>query len=132
MWEGMGGESLILNTLATSYPMFTFLNFHQKNETAFIFTKEIPLKMNRTKKKVRQKTEIAFNFIRKIPIKIFTFNFIWEIPLKIKNWNRLQFYKRIPFKIFLPSILYENSFENYFNAPSILQKKSLEIFQEKK
>ena len=28
----------------------TFLNFHQKNETAFIFTKEIPLKMNRTKK----------------------------------------------------------------------------------
>ena len=39
----MGGESLILNTLATSYPMFTFLNFHQKNETAFIFTKEIHL-----------------------------------------------------------------------------------------
>ena len=54
-----------------------FSQFSPKNGTAFIFTKEIPLKMNRTnKKKVRQKTEIAFNFIRKIPIKIFTFNFI--------------------------------------------------------
>ena len=31
----------------------TFLKFRQKNETAVIFTKEISLKMNRTKKKVR-------------------------------------------------------------------------------
>ena len=28
---------------------------------------------------------------------------------KFKNWNRLQFYKRNPFKNFLPSILYEKS-----------------------
>ena len=33
-------------------------------------------------------------------MKYFTFNFIKEIPLKFKNWNRLQFYKRNPFKIF--------------------------------
>ena len=48
---------------------------------------------------VQQKVENAFDFKGEIPIKNFTFNFIWEIPLKIKNWNRLQFYKRIPFKI---------------------------------
>ena len=50
----------------------TFLNFHQKNVTAFIFTQEILLKneSNQQKKKARQKTEIAFNFTREIPLKM--------------------------------------------------------------
>ena len=47
----------------------TFLNFHQKYEIAFNFTKEIPLKINRTKKKVHQKIELTFSFTKKIPLK---------------------------------------------------------------
>ena len=58
--------SAIYSPLKTNFSeiplIWHFLNFHQKNEIAFNFTKEIPLKMNRTKKKVHQKIEIAFNF----------------------------------------------------------------------
>ena len=39
-------------------------------DTAFNFTKEIPLKLNRTKKKVYQKIELTFNFTKEIHVKI--------------------------------------------------------------
>ena len=39
------------------------------------------------------------------------FNFIREIPLKIKNLNRLQFYKRNPFKIFGLKFYMKNPFK---------------------
>ena len=76
--------SAIYSSLKTNFSeiplIWHFLNFHQKNEIAFNFTKEIPLKMNRTKKKVHQKIEIAFNFLKENPFKIF-----WPSILKEKS-----------------------------------------------
>ena len=51
-----------------------------------------------------QKIKIVFNFPKEILLRIFVFNFNKEIPLKFKNRSCLQFYKRNPFKNFLPSI----------------------------
>ena len=41
-----------------------------KKKIGFNFTKEIPLKLNRTKKKVYQKIELTFNFTKEIHVKI--------------------------------------------------------------
>ena len=38
-------------------------------EPTFSFTKEIPIKMDRTKKKVHQKIELIFSFTKEIPLK---------------------------------------------------------------
>ena len=48
-----------------------------KKKIGFNFTKEIPLKLNRTKKKVYQKIELTFNFTKEIHVKIskIAFNF---------------------------------------------------------
>ena len=46
-------------------PLKIHLNHKQ---IGFNFTKEIPLKLNRTKKKVYQKIELAFNFKKEIPL----------------------------------------------------------------
>ena len=39
-------------------------------QIGFNFTKEIPLKLSRTKKKVYQQIELTFNFIKEIHVKI--------------------------------------------------------------
>ena len=44
--------------------------FPPKIEIALNFNSEIPLKMNRTKKKVHQKIELTFSFTKEIPLKI--------------------------------------------------------------
>ena len=58
-------------------------------DTAFNFTKEIPLKLNRTKKKVYQKIELTFNFTKEIHVKIIRnkknqpWNLVSKIPSRI-------------------------------------------------
>ena len=53
------------------------------------FTKEIPLKLNRTKKKVYQKIELTFNFTKEIHVKIIRnkknqpWNLVSKIPSRI-------------------------------------------------
>ena len=44
--------------------------FPPKIEIALNFIYEIPLKINRTKKKVHQKIELTFSFTKEIPLKI--------------------------------------------------------------
>ena len=44
--------------------------FPQKIEIALNFNQEIPLKIDRTKKKVHQKIELTFSFTKEIPLKI--------------------------------------------------------------
>ena len=111
---------------------FTFTSLHFTSlftHNAFNFTKEIPLKMNRTKKKrftkklkspsflkrkslwniftfnftkeipLNFKSEITLNFMKKIPLKICNLQFYMKIPFKI-ILTHLQFYKRNPFKFF--------------------------------
>ena len=45
--------------------------FRPKIEIGFDFMKEIPLKMNRTKKKIDKKIELTLNVEREIPLKLF-------------------------------------------------------------
>merc|ERR1712212_373886 len=61
---------------------FEFPPFSAKIELTFDFTKEIPLKMNRTKKKGSPKNSNHLQFYKRNPLKFFVFNFTKEIPLK--------------------------------------------------
>merc|ERR1712208_112947 len=59
------------------------------------FTKEIPLKLNRTKKKVYQKIELTFNFTKEIHVKIIrnekksTLNLVSKIPSRIVKLEKI-------------------------------------------
>ena len=55
---------------------------NQKIEITFTFTKAIPLKINRIKKKVHQTIENAFNFRREIPIQKIYLQFYMRNPLQ--------------------------------------------------
>ena len=65
-------------------------------------------------------------------MKYFTFNFIKEIPLKFKNWNRLQFYKRNPFKIFCLQFYMKNPFKMYSTRLQFYKRNLFKKFSEKK
>merc|ERR1711947_22314 len=88
-------------------------------KTSAGFTKEIPLKLNRTEKKVYQKIELTFNFTKEIHVKIrqkkinpeILPQIYREIPLqnfyKEKSLQNVvafqksrEFYKGNPFKFF--------------------------------
>merc|ERR1712208_17129 len=69
-------------------------------KTSAGFTKEIPLKPNRTQKKVYQKIELTFNFTKEIHVKKFkiAFNFLKKSHRKnspsILHGNPLTFFKK--------------------------------------
>ena len=71
--------------------------YYQKQNRHQCYILEIPLKINRTKKKVHQKIELTFSFTKEIPLKI----------------NRTKI-KRFTKKLKLPSMLKEKSLYNIF------------------
>ena len=64
-------------------------------------------------------------------MKYFTFNFIKEIPLKFKNWNRLQFYKRNPFKIFCLQFYMKNPLKIYSTRLQFYKRNPFKFFSKK-
>ena len=113
-------------------PLKIFRENKKKIEITFNFTKEIPLKMNRTKKRFTKKLKSSSILKRKSLKKMFAFNFIREICLKIKNWNHLQFYKRNPFKILCLKFYMKNPFKIYSTRLQFYERNPFGIFSEKK
>ena len=87
------------NQLFKEIPLIQhFLNFHQKNEIAFNFTKEIPIKMNRTKKKRFTKKFKSPSILQKKSLKNCVIQFYKRNPFKISSFfiKGVNFTKEIP------------------------------------
>merc|ERR1711973_57234 len=80
------------------------------NEIPFNFTKEIPLKMNRTKKKVAKKLQ---------PLSILQEKSLQNFSIKKSLYNLVafqksrEFYKRNPFKFFFQKKIIPKIFPNF-------------------